>query len=154
MILPIGSSPPRPQAGITRRTLDDTNGDGLPDTWQIQYFGSISSPQASPGADPDGDGFSNLQEYLAGTDPTDAHSYLRLDSIQIDQTQAVIRFTAMAGRTYSLFEQRAEMSLGKERRAKPAGTTRHPAAKEASAFRPSLAAAGKPGMRPVVRLRI
>jgi len=44
----------------------DTNGDGLPDAWQIQFFGSISSPSAAPGADPDGDGFSNLQEYLLG----------------------------------------------------------------------------------------
>ena len=40
---------------------EDTNGDGLPDTWQIQYLGSIDLPQSAPGADPDGDGFSNLQ---------------------------------------------------------------------------------------------
>ena len=81
---------------------DDTNGDGLPDTWQIQYFGSIGSPQATPGADPDGDGFSNLQEYLAGTDPTNVNSYLKLDSIQVDQGRIAIQFTAMAGRTYSI----------------------------------------------------
>jgi len=48
----------------------DGNGDGLPDAWQVQYFGCVTCPQAAPGADPDGDGFTNLQEFEAGTDPT------------------------------------------------------------------------------------
>lgn len=48
----------------------DGNGDGLPDAWQMQYFGCVTCPQAAPGADPDGDGFTNLQEFEAGTNPT------------------------------------------------------------------------------------
>jgi hypothetical protein len=53
----------------------DGNGDGLPDAWQIQYFGSVNAPNAQPAADPDGDGLSNLEEYLLGTDPTNADSF-------------------------------------------------------------------------------
>jgi hypothetical protein len=49
--------------------------------WQTQYFGSISDPNAAPSADPDGDGFSNLQEFLAGTDPTNSASSFRVTSI-------------------------------------------------------------------------
>jgi uncharacterized repeat protein (TIGR01451 family) len=48
----------------------DGNGDGLPDGWQIKYFGAVNAPAAAPNADPDGDGISNLQEFLMGTDPT------------------------------------------------------------------------------------
>jgi len=80
----------------------DTNGDGLPDVWQIQYFGSISSPNARPDADPDHDGFNNLQEYLAGIDPTYPSSYLKLDSVEVGQTNSVIRFEAVAGKTYTV----------------------------------------------------
>lgn len=53
----------------------DADHDGLPDAWEIQYFGGTN---ATPNADADGDGQSNLQEYLAGTNPTNAHSALRI----------------------------------------------------------------------------
>lgn len=81
---------------------NDTNGDGLPDAWQIQYFGSITSPQAAPGADPDNDGFNNLQEYLAGTNPTLASSRLQIDAIVAAGATRTIQFTAVAGKTYSI----------------------------------------------------
>ena len=42
--------------------------DELPDEWEIRYFGNIYH---GPGEDYDGDGFTNLQEYRGGTDPTD-----------------------------------------------------------------------------------
>jgi hypothetical protein len=45
-------------------------GDGLPDDWQVQYFG-IGNPQAGPILDPDGDGWDNLFEYNACLVPTD-----------------------------------------------------------------------------------
>ncbi|MBL7069193.1 MAG: PKD domain-containing protein [Candidatus Omnitrophica bacterium] len=47
----------------------DTDGDGLGDTWEIQYFGSITAYDGDD--DPDGDGYNNLWEYRYGTDPTD-----------------------------------------------------------------------------------
>ncbi len=43
--------------------------------WQTYYFGSTNNPNGAPGADPDHDGFSNLQEYLAGFNPTNSGSY-------------------------------------------------------------------------------
>jgi len=49
----------------------DTDGDGIPDYWKIQYFGNLS--QTGTG-DYDNDGYTNLQEYLAGSDPTNGYS--------------------------------------------------------------------------------
>jgi hypothetical protein len=48
----------------------DSNNDGLPDAWQIQYFGSVNSPSAAPNAMPAGDGVPNWMKYLLGLNPT------------------------------------------------------------------------------------
>jgi len=50
----------------------DSDADGLPDWWELAYFGSATA--ASPGGDADSDGATNLQEYRAGTDPLEAAS--------------------------------------------------------------------------------
>jgi len=49
----------------------DTDGDGLPDAWEMAGFQTLLH---NAGADPDGDGFGNLQEQAAGTDPALAAS--------------------------------------------------------------------------------
>ncbi len=49
----------------------DTDGDGLPDAWETQYFGNLS--QTASG-DYDGDGASNLLENQRGTSPTDFYN--------------------------------------------------------------------------------
>ena len=89
----------------------DSDGDGLPDAWEIQYFGSINDPRATPNADPDGDGFTNLQEYLAGTDPKDPNSSLKFDSVTMAGSQTLLRFTAVASRTYTVL-YRDDLSNG------------------------------------------
>ncbi len=58
----------------------DSNGNGIPDTWEMQYFGNLLQPA---NGDFDGDGFSNLQEYLADTNPTNSNSSLRITGIHI-----------------------------------------------------------------------
>jgi alpha-tubulin suppressor-like RCC1 family protein len=45
---------------------DDADGNGLPDWWEVKYFGHTG---VSPTADPDVDGASNAQEYQRGTSP-------------------------------------------------------------------------------------
>ncbi|MGE4490508.1 MAG: hypothetical protein AB7E95_13285, partial [Kiritimatiellales bacterium] len=45
----------------------DSDGDGLPDWWELLYFGSEIEALAM--ADPDSDGLTNLEEYLFGTNP-------------------------------------------------------------------------------------
>ena len=58
----------------------DSDGDGIPDAWEDQY-GLNSHNPADANQDPDGDGMTNLQEYLAGTSPIDPNSRLRILTI-------------------------------------------------------------------------
>jgi hypothetical protein len=55
----------------------DSNGDGIPDAWELQNFGTMT---IDPAADPDHDGMSNRQEYLAGTNPNNLLDYLKITS--------------------------------------------------------------------------
>jgi YD repeat-containing protein len=51
--------------------------DGIPDWWRVQYFGgdgTRTNSQSCASCDPDGDGFTNLQEFEAGSDPTNSSS--------------------------------------------------------------------------------
>ncbi len=50
----------------------DSDGDGMPDTWEITYFGDLTSHDGT--ADSDSDGLTDLQEYQKGTDPNDSDS--------------------------------------------------------------------------------
>jgi hypothetical protein len=54
--------------------------DGLPIAWLLANFGTTN---VNANADPDHDGMSNLQEYLAGTNPNDANDYLRITAIGV-----------------------------------------------------------------------
>jgi hypothetical protein len=51
--------------------------DGIPDWWRQQYFGSgtTTNNTSCASCDPDGDGYTNLQEYHFGTDPTNTISH-------------------------------------------------------------------------------
>jgi hypothetical protein len=51
---------------------------GIPYEWMQYYFGTDVFNWPSPFADSDGDGVSNRNEFLAGTDPTDPNSVLRV----------------------------------------------------------------------------
>lgn len=53
----------------------DSDADGLDDDWELAYFGELL---ADGFGDFDGDGVSNLAEFIAGTDPTNRDLYLRV----------------------------------------------------------------------------
>lgn len=54
----------------------DTDANGLPDHWERKYFSSIGN---NADLDGDGDGYTHIQEFVLGTNPTDPNSSLRLE---------------------------------------------------------------------------
>jgi hypothetical protein len=88
--------------------LPDSDANGLPDEWELAHPDSTD-----PLADTDHDGMTNLQEYQSGTDPEDAQSYLKIDSLMLTNgvTAAVLRFFAVSNKTYSV-ESRVVVDAG------------------------------------------
>ena len=84
--------------------LTDTDGDGIPDAWEIQYgFNPTNSADAA--LDFDGDTTSNLAEYIAGTNPTNALSVLRVLGVtpSPDNVQpAYVHFFAGSNASYTV----------------------------------------------------
>jgi len=78
-------------------------GDGIPDAWRLRFFGSISNLLSHASADADGDGVSNWQEYLAGTNPTDVGSQLRLASRHVSTNNVVhLRWPTVYNKSYNI----------------------------------------------------
>jgi subtilisin family serine protease len=62
-----GTDPLRPDPA--QITVEDSDGDGIPDVWEKKYFPGNSLAEVRPGGDPDGDRLSNFTEYRLRTHP-------------------------------------------------------------------------------------
>ncbi|MGA2870542.1 MAG: hypothetical protein ABSF34_15450 [Verrucomicrobiota bacterium] len=83
-----------------REISPDTFGIGIPDWWQLKYFGYIG---IDPNADPDHDGMSNYEEFWAGTEPLDPNSFFAIKSVVITVgNHAQINWQTVAGKNYSV----------------------------------------------------
>lgn len=84
----------------------DVNFDGLDDLFQRRYFPLYTAAQAAPGADPDGDGFSNQYEYETKTDPTRADSYsFKIESVKLTRLGGVVTWKSDVGKKYQLYSR-------------------------------------------------
>jgi hypothetical protein len=94
----------RLEAG-TAITLDG-DGDDLPDGWELTYGLDITTPNGVNGAsgDRDGDGMSNLQEYVFGGSPLNPGDgfLIRVDVTQSSPGTRTLTFASRAGRTYQV----------------------------------------------------
>jgi hypothetical protein len=68
----------------------DVDNDGIADAWETQYFPAAGT-NTSPSADFDGDGWDNLSEYIAGTNPTNDDGRLEV-RIAFSNGQVVVSY--------------------------------------------------------------
>lgn len=85
---------------LNLQRMVDTDGNGLPDWWEFEFFGHYTG--TDPNADPDHDGMSNLAEWIAGTNPTNAASVLRASIVSNNLSGVVVSWSSTAGKTYWL----------------------------------------------------
>ena len=85
---------------FTITVLADTDRDGIPDSVETS-LGLDANSAADAGLDLDGDTMSNRAEFIAGTNPNDAGSYLKIEE-DITSGNASLWFAAVSNRTYTV----------------------------------------------------
>jgi len=94
--------------------FQDSVGDGIPDWWRAQYFGgsgTTTNALSCATTDPDHDGMNNYQEYIAGTNPTNAASAFQIQSLTNSPAGFAISLQSAWGRNYTLYS-RTNLAVG------------------------------------------
>jgi hypothetical protein len=83
----------------------DSDGDGIPDWWMLAYFDHPTGQAADNSLasdDADGSGFSNLQDYLAGTDPTNPNVCFKITQIILTGNDVQVSWSSVTNKMYQL----------------------------------------------------
>ncbi len=77
--------------------------DGIPDSWRLLWFGTVSNALSAADADPDGDGASNWEEYVAGTNPNDPASVFQfLPGTSFAPSSFTLQWSSVVNKHYTV----------------------------------------------------
>ncbi len=93
---------PSPGTSDVAAADPDADGDSMPDSWEVGWFGSTNAVNGGAAEDWDEDGSSNYSEYVAGTDPTDPDSVFEITSMELSP-DCVLAWNSETGKIYSLW---------------------------------------------------
>jgi len=85
---------------LTGTPITDTDHDGLDDNWEMAHFGTLAYGAQD---DPDHDGYSNIREYLMGTDPLTSDAPLAASLSLWDENLARLSWPSVTNQTYGVF---------------------------------------------------
>jgi hypothetical protein len=87
--------------------VSDWDANGLTDSWERYYF--LNAGGVDPDADPDGDGLTNMGEFISGCDPTDEESFFSIKQMLCGESTTQTGFSdiqlnwpSIEGRTYTV----------------------------------------------------
>ncbi|VGO13825.1 hypothetical protein PDESU_02382 [Pontiella desulfatans] len=78
----------------------DLDGDGLPDSFELLYYGNPTN--ALPTSNGDGDELTDREEFIAGTLPNDGSSQFVVSNAPPSPSGMVVNWNALEGRSYSV----------------------------------------------------
>jgi hypothetical protein len=78
----------------------DTDSDGIPDAWERQFAGNLTTLTAT--GDRDGDGELDKEEYLADTNPFDVNDSLRITAFNLVPSMSNLTWTSKPSRKYRI----------------------------------------------------
>jgi hypothetical protein len=96
----LGGANMTPASGVLLTMLPDFDADGIADWWETNYPGFSTNNAADALLDFDGDGLSNRDEYLSGTDPSNPGSVMKLTWATTNA--ALLEFVARSNIGYSI----------------------------------------------------
>ena len=97
---------------LTVNAAVDNDSDGVPDWWTAEHFGhptGQAGDQSRAGDDADGDGYTNIEEFRAHTDPRDSRAALRITAIARGANSAQVSFSSALNKLYRL-EARTDLA--------------------------------------------
>ncbi len=86
---------------VIRNLIADTDGDGLPDAWENQYYGSPTNATAGATAS---NGINTVEQtYIAGIDPTDEEARFEMTDLTASGSDSVVFWSGVSGRVYTVY---------------------------------------------------
>ncbi|NNJ70840.1 MAG: hypothetical protein HKP10_06070, partial [Kiritimatiellales bacterium] len=81
----------------------DVDGDNMDDDWELEFFGGTNVVNGGAEDDFDGDGFSNVEEFIAGINPTNSGSVFAVEEPGPSPSGFVINWNSVEGREYAVY---------------------------------------------------
>ena len=82
-----------------REISPDTAGIGIPDWWQLKYFGYVG---INPDEDPDNTGMTAYEDFWAGLNPTNPASVFKVVNATVANGTLQINWTSVLGKNYTV----------------------------------------------------
>ena len=79
----------------------DQDSDGIPNWWELRFFGSSTS--CNPTEDSDEDHQNNFNEFIAGTDPTNSLEYFCINECSASISNLIVSWDTVTNRIYSIY---------------------------------------------------